>query len=54
MDAPRCIWPAEAMLGEGTLWSAREQALYWVDILGKRLHRCRNDGGGRQSWDFDE
>jgi sugar lactone lactonase YvrE len=32
----------------------REQALYWVDILGKRLHRCRADGSERLSWSFDE
>ena len=41
-------------LGEGTLWSVREQALYWVDILGNRLHRCRADGSARASWAFDE
>ena len=34
LDTPRCVWPAAAQLGEGTCWSAREQALYWVDILG--------------------
>ncbi len=50
----RCIWPAEAALGEGTLWSVREQALYWVDILGKRLHRCGADGSERATWSFDE
>jgi sugar lactone lactonase YvrE len=49
-----CIWPAAAALGEGTLWSVREQRLYWVDILGKRLHRCRADGSERASWLFDE
>ncbi|MGL4314195.1 MAG: SMP-30/gluconolactonase/LRE family protein [Sphingomonas sp.] len=26
-------------LGEGLLWSAREQAVYWVDILGQHVHR---------------
>lgn len=26
-------------LGEGTLWSVRENALYWVDILGPALNR---------------
>jgi sugar lactone lactonase YvrE len=51
---PRCIWPAGAELGEGTLWSVREQALYWVDILGRQLHRCRADGSERASWHFDE
>jgi sugar lactone lactonase YvrE len=49
-----CIWPAQAALGEGTLWSVREQALYWADILGRWLHRCRADGSARASWRFDE
>jgi sugar lactone lactonase YvrE len=26
-------------LGEGPLWSARENALYWVDILDRRINR---------------
>lgn len=51
--APQCVWNAHAMLGEGPLWSSREQALYWVDILGKRLHRHALDGEQR-SWQFDE
>ena len=28
------------LCGEGPLWHAREQALYWTDITGKRLYRC--------------
>lgn len=58
LETPRCVWPAAAALGEGTLWSQREQALYWVDILGHRLHRFdpagADDGAARQSWQFDE
>lgn len=27
------------MLGEGPLWSSRDQTLYWVDILGKSIQR---------------
>ena len=50
---PQCVWNAHAMLGEGPVWSAREQALYWVDILGRRLHRHDFDGTQR-SWQFDE
>jgi sugar lactone lactonase YvrE len=42
------------MLGEGALWSAREQCLYWVDILGRRLHRFHHATGERNSWPFDE
>ena len=30
---------AKAELGEGPVWHPEEQALYWVDIIGKRLHR---------------
>jgi xylono-1,5-lactonase len=52
--AVHCIHPAEALLGEGTLWSPREQSLYWVDILACRLHRFRPATGGRDSWSFDE
>jgi len=54
MNEVTCIWPAGAELGEGTRWSVREQALYWVDILGRQLHRYRPADGARQSWDFDE
>ena len=53
LDTPRCVWPAAAQLGEGTCWSAREQALYWVDILGQRLHRYEPASGAKQSWSFD-
>ena len=46
--------PAAAPLGEGTLWSMREQALYWVDILGCMLHRFDPATGRTASWTFDE
>ena len=35
----RCVVPAGAVLGEGALWDVAEQALYWVDIKGRRVHR---------------
>ena len=54
LEAPRCVWPAAAVLGECALWSQREQALYWVDILERRLHRFEPAGKGRTSWRFDE
>jgi D-xylonolactonase len=53
-SALRCLWPAGATLGEGTLWSPRRQALYWVDILGRQLHRYEPASGARISWHFDE
>ena len=54
LDAPSCVWAAGAELGEGTVWSARESSLYWVDILGHCLHRLRPGDGQRRSWHFDE
>jgi len=51
---PECIWPAGAELGEGTLWSQREQALYWIDILTPRLFWFRPADGARRAWQFDE
>ena len=54
LGEPRCLWPAQAELGEGTLWSPSERALYWVDILEHTLHRWHADDGSRRSWHFDE
>jgi D-xylonolactonase len=53
MSSPECIWNAHAQLGEGPLWSVREQALYWVDILGHRLHRYSHKDGER-TWQFGQ
>ncbi|MGS0754699.1 SMP-30/gluconolactonase/LRE family protein [Roseateles sp. GG27B] len=50
----RSVWTAQAQLGEGTLWSVREQALYWVDILGHQLHRYSPANQTLDSWSFDE
>ncbi|RJF95807.1 SMP-30/gluconolactonase/LRE family protein [Noviherbaspirillum saxi] len=53
MNTPECIWNAHAALGEGPLWSVREKALYWVDILGHRLHRY-SAAEGQRTWQFDQ
>lgn len=41
-----------ATLGEGPLWSVREQAVFWVDILGKRLNRLSLADGAVTGWDM--
>lgn len=41
-------------LGEGLLWSARENAVYWVDIIGQKLHRHALAGGETTSWSMPE
>ena len=52
--AVRCVLPAGATLGEGLLWSAREQALYWVDILACQLFRLDPVSGLQTQWTFEE
>ncbi|MEA3029490.1 MAG: xylono,5-lactonase [Sphingomonadales bacterium] len=43
-----CIADVKAVLGEGPVWVAREQALYWVDIPEKRLFRWSEAEGLRE------
>lgn len=38
------------LLGEGICHVAREQALYWVDIIGQRLHRYSLSDGAYAEW----
>ncbi len=45
IDAPRCL------VGEGPVWDVAEQALYYVDILGKKLHRYDPVSGAVRSWE---
>jgi len=48
---PVCLWAAGAELGEGPLWHAASRSVYFVDIRGRQVHRCLEDGSGRRSWD---
>jgi sugar lactone lactonase YvrE len=47
---PECIWDLKMQLGEGPVWSDAEQALYFVDILGRQVHRLVPGTGARSSW----
>lgn len=47
--------PHGAILGEGPLWSARDNVLYWVDIRGKKLHALSLDAGAQiRTWDMPD
>ncbi len=41
-------------VGESPLWAGAEQALYWVDIEGRRLHRCEPRSAAARQWAFGE
>ena len=53
-DAVRCACAARAVLGEGPLWVARENAVYWVDIKGPAVHRLVLSDNTHTSWPMPE
>jgi len=48
------ILDARNATGESPVWDAQEQALYWVDIPAKRLHRWNPADNRTQSWETQE
>jgi sugar lactone lactonase YvrE len=50
----RCVLDARAQIGECPVWSAEEQALYWVDILAPALHRFDPASGATRTWTMPE
>ena len=49
-ETAECVWPVAARLGEGPFWSATENAVWFVDIFGKQIHRFAPVAGTKQSW----
>jgi sugar lactone lactonase YvrE len=47
---PACVWPVNAELGEGPVWQAAENAVYFVDIKGRNIHRLTVTTGQTQTW----
>lgn len=45
-----CVADVAALLGEGPIWVAREQALYWLDIKGLKIYRL-DSGGALREWE---
>ncbi|HET8863726.1 MAG TPA: SMP-30/gluconolactonase/LRE family protein [Solirubrobacterales bacterium] len=43
-----CVQRVAATCGESPMWSVREQALYWTDNLGGRIHRLEPESGREQ------
>ena len=50
----QCVVPAGDKTGEGAVWSAQEQAVYWCDINRFLVHRYDEKTDSTQSWLFDE
>ena len=50
MKPVECVADVKAVLGEGPVWVEREQALYWLDIKGRKIFRLDGEGEVRE-WD---
>jgi sugar lactone lactonase YvrE len=54
MSKVECVCAVGAQLGEGPLWSAAEQAVWFVDIKSRQIHRFDTRGGALSSWQAPE
>ncbi|WP_374470660.1 SMP-30/gluconolactonase/LRE family protein [Phenylobacterium sp.] len=50
IDEPQCVFTADAELGEGPVWRSADDALWFVDIKGLRIHRFEPATGAAWSW----
>ena len=53
-DAVKCVCAVPAVLGEGPLWVARDNAVLWVDIKGQALHRLELGTALHRVWPMPE
>ncbi len=54
MAEPVCVAPTGDICGEGAVWHAAENALYWTDINRFLIHRYDAASGNVKTWFFDE
>lgn len=48
LDLPRCS------VGEGPVWDVAEQALYYIDILDKKVMRWHPESGDQRTWNVPD
>ncbi len=53
MSEVQLVWQIPAILGEGPVWVEAENAVYWVDIFSKKVHRYALADGEKTTWTFD-
>lgn len=52
MQQVKAFSEQRSQLAECPLWEPREQALYWIDIPARKVHRRRTDQSAQSSWDL--
>src|SRR6185436_6670925 len=51
----RCVLQSSStIIGESPRWSETDQALYWIDINGLKLHRFDPKTGTNKTWELWE
>ena len=54
IEAPVCVAPTGDVCGEGAVWHARHEAVYWTDINRFLIHRLNLADSTVHTWLFDE
>jgi sugar lactone lactonase YvrE len=54
MTDATCLWDVGAQLGEGPVWSAADNAVWFVDIKQHRIYRLAVETGERSGWNAPE
>ena len=49
-----CVVDSKSELGEGAVWDAQDQCLWWVDIMGELVHRFDPVTGEDKTWPVGE
>ncbi len=49
-----CVHAGAAVLGEGPVWEAKHQRLWWVDIERKEIHRFDPSDRSDETWTFPD
>jgi xylono-1,5-lactonase len=52
--AVECVWPVGCVLGEGLVWSAAKQSMFFVDIKGMAVHAYTPEKQAQRSWPMPE
>ncbi len=54
MEEAKVLLDCRNVVGESAVWSAEERSLYWVDIVGGRIHRFEPETETHESWSAPE
>lgn len=54
VGAMELVVPVQAAVGEGPLWDTRTMTLYWVDLMGYKLHAYHPATGRHTTIAFDQ